>query len=95
MRHYYILNLDPRCSEVFEFIREHKLTCEVHLNRTRFWVPEGSQLTEFLLRYSECVSMVDDTLDLATGNPYKAHNQSNTKTVYSHETTQGYEYPFI
>jgi hypothetical protein len=69
MRHYYILNQDPRLKEVFEFITAHTLTCQVHLMRTRFWVPEGSQLTEFLLRFSECVNLVDDTVDLATGRP--------------------------
>jgi hypothetical protein len=67
MRQYYILNLDPRALELFEFIRDHNLTVEVHLNRTRFWVPEGSQLTEFLLRFSDCCEYVDPTLDLATG----------------------------
>jgi hypothetical protein len=69
MRQYYILNQDPRASQVFEFIKAHKLTVEVHLNRTRFWVPQGAVLTELLLRFSECVSLVDDTVDLATGRP--------------------------
>ena len=68
-RHYYILNQDPRTREVFEFIRDHKLAVEVHLNRTRFWIPEGTVLTEFLLRYGECVFHVDDSADLATGRP--------------------------
>jgi hypothetical protein len=69
MRHYYIINQDPRAREVFEFIRHHRLTVEVHLMRTRFWVPEGAVLTEFLLRFSECADLVDPTLDLATGFP--------------------------
>ena len=70
MRHYYVLNLDPRAREVFEFIRDHKLACEVHLNRTRFWIPEDSSiLTEFLLRFGDCCPWVDGTLDLATGLP--------------------------
>ena len=70
MRHYYILNLDPRAREVFEFIRDHNVTCEVHLNRTRFWVPnEGTVLTEFLLRFHDCCHYVDESLDLATGRP--------------------------
>jgi hypothetical protein len=67
MRHYYILNLDPRALEVFDFIKHHTLRVEVHLNRTRFWVPEGSVLTEFLLRFSACCTHVDPSLDLATG----------------------------
>ena len=62
MRHYYILNLDPRALEVFEFIRTHKLTLEVHLNRTRFLVPEDSSvLTEFLLRFSDCTYHVESS----------------------------------
>ena len=69
MRHYYILNLDPRSREVFEFIRHHQLKVEVHLMRTRFWIPEGAVLTELLLRFSECVHHVDDSLDLITGRP--------------------------
>jgi len=67
MRHYYVLNQDPRCSEVFEFIRHYSLRCEVHLNRTRFWVPEGSVLTEFVLRFNDSCAYVDESLDLATG----------------------------
>ena len=68
MRQYYILTLDPRAAEVFCFIRDHKLTVDVHLNRTRFWVPEDSSvLTEFLLRFTDCCPRVDETVDLATG----------------------------
>ena len=68
MRHYYILNLDPRATEVFEFIRHYSLRCEVHLNRTRFWIEEDtSVLTEFLLRFSESCQLVDTSADLATG----------------------------
>ena len=67
-RQYYILNLDPRATEVFEFIRHYSLRCEVHLNRTRFWIEEdSSQLTEFLLRFSDCCPYVDESADLATG----------------------------
>jgi hypothetical protein len=69
MRHYYILNQDPRAEQVFEFIRDHRLAVSVHLNRTRFWVPTGTVLTEFLLRFGECARLVDPTLDLATGLP--------------------------
>jgi len=67
MPQYYILNQDARDQEVFDFIREHQLALEVHLNRTRFWVPEGAVLTEFLLRFADTCPYVDPTLDLATG----------------------------
>jgi hypothetical protein len=42
---------------------------ELHLARVRFWVPEGQLLTEFLLNFAECCSLVDPSLDLATGLP--------------------------
>jgi hypothetical protein len=69
MRQYYILNQDSRALAVFKFIKHHKLTVEVHANRTRFSVPEGPLLTNFLLRFADSCSMVDPTLDLATGLP--------------------------
>jgi hypothetical protein len=70
MRQYYILTLDPRAAEVFNFIRDHNLTLEVHLNRTRFWIPEDSSvLTEFVLRFSDCCPYVDTSADMATGLP--------------------------
>ena len=68
MRHYYVLNQDPRAVEVFEFIKTHGLTVEVHLNRTRFWIAEESSiLTEFVLRFTDCCTHVDDTVDLISG----------------------------
>jgi hypothetical protein len=71
MRQYYILTLDPRRCEVFEFIDYHNLRFEAHLNRTRFWIEEGSStLTEFLLRFSDCCPYVDETVDLVTGRPF-------------------------
>lgn len=63
MKQYYVLTLDPRAGQVFQFIYDHKLDREVHLNRTRFWVPEGPVLTEFLLRFSESCPLVDLSLD--------------------------------
>jgi len=68
-RHYYVLTQNPRCGEVFDFITHHNLRMEIHLNRTRFWVPDGTILTEFLLRFSEACPQVDETMDLKTGLP--------------------------
>jgi len=72
MREYYILTLDPSIGQVFRFIESHQLKFELHLNRTRFWVPDGPVLTEFLLRYADCCPRVDPKLDLATGLPIGA-----------------------
>lgn len=69
MRQYYVLNLDPRAEQVFEFIKTHSLRVEVHLNRTRFWVPLGILHTQFVMQFSESCPIVDESLDLATGFP--------------------------
>jgi hypothetical protein len=69
MREYYVLNQNPRSAEVIAWVQHHKLAVEVHLNRTRFWVPNSYLLTEFLLRFADCCVEVDTTLDLATGLP--------------------------
>ena len=66
---YYILNRDPRAGELFEFIAQHSLQCEVHLNRTRFWVPEGSVFTEFALRFSQSCPAVNPHTNLGSGLP--------------------------
>lgn len=68
MRHYYVSNSNPSLEDLLEFIRHHKLSVEIHLNRTRFWVPNGTVLTEFLLRFSTVATPVDESVDLITGH---------------------------
>lgn len=75
MRHYYVLTLEPRIAEVFAFIQRHALKYELHLTRTRFWIPEGQLQTELMLRFSECVGVVDESRDLATGFPIESNRQ--------------------
>jgi hypothetical protein len=58
MQEYYVLTLDPRSWEVCQWIDRNNLTFEAHLNRTRFWVPEGPIMTEFQLRFSQCCGRV-------------------------------------
>jgi hypothetical protein len=66
---HYVLTQDPCAVEVYRFIKLHKLTCQVHLNRTRFWVPIDSPIyTEFALRFADSCPPVDPTLDLVTGH---------------------------
>jgi hypothetical protein len=64
MNQYYILTLDPRAREVFTWLFQHKdlIDLDIHLNRTRFTVPEGSLLTEFLLRFADCCPRVDPSI---------------------------------
>ena len=73
MRHYSIPSLDPQFATVIAWIHRRGVGYELHLARVRFWVPEGQLLTEFLLNFAECCSLVDPSLDLATGLPLTEH----------------------
>jgi len=61
MKQFAVLSSDPDLEQVFEFIQHYDLRCEVHLNRTRFWVPEGAVLTECLLRF-DTIWQIQDLL---------------------------------
>ena len=61
-----LLNQDPKLKDLIEFIQQHELEHEIHLNRTRFWIPEGPVLTEFLLRF-DTYHIVSDLQDPVTG----------------------------
>jgi hypothetical protein len=69
-RQYYVVNQDPRAAEVFAFISQHKLPVEIHLRRTRFWVPtETSIYTEFAMRFSDtCPEVLESPDDHALGH---------------------------
>ena len=54
-RCYAVLTDSPDYLRVMRWVEGQELAIEVHLNRTRFWLPEGLLLTEFLLRYSDAV----------------------------------------
>ena len=66
MPQFAMLNQDPKLRDLLEFIQQHDLKHELHLNRTRFWIPEGPVLTEFLLRFDN-YHVVTDLEDLTTG----------------------------
>jgi hypothetical protein len=66
MLQFALLNQDPKLRDLLEFIQQHVLDHELHLNRTRVWIPEGPILTEFLLRFDSCYPVSADE-DLVTG----------------------------
>ena len=66
MLQFALANQDPKLRNLFTFIQQHALDHEVHLNRTRVWIPQGVILTEFLLRFDTCYPVLDHE-DLATG----------------------------
>jgi hypothetical protein len=54
-RCYAVLSASADYLRVMRWVEGQELSIEVHLNRTRFWIPEGQVLTEFLLRWSDSV----------------------------------------
>ena len=66
MRQYCVYTRDDRFIEVANWLRVNKIKAEVHLNRTRFWVPEGPVLTDFLLRYNDVCPAVPESDDYVT-----------------------------
>jgi hypothetical protein len=60
---YCVYTRDERFLEVAEWITKNNIKFERHLNRTRFWVPDGSVLTEFLLRYTNVCPLVKERTD--------------------------------
>lgn len=59
MKQFCVYTRDSKFREVLSWIEKNKIKFEVHLNRTRFWVPLGSVMTEFLLLYSKTCPMVE------------------------------------
>jgi hypothetical protein len=60
MKQFAVFNSDrTNLERAIEFIQQHALQHELHLNRTRFWVPEGAILTEFYLRFETFQVVVD------------------------------------
>ena len=67
---YYILTGHPDYGPVLDWLGQRHIRCQIHLNRTRFWIPqETSLLTEFALRWAHSCPSVDSDLDLTTGLP--------------------------
>jgi hypothetical protein len=51
---------DEKFLEVAKWITKNNIKCEPHLNRTRFWVPSGPIMTEFLLKYIDICPAVTE-----------------------------------
>jgi hypothetical protein len=62
MKQYCVYTRDTDFGAVLDWLGANSLNYEVHLNRTRFWVPENHMLTDFLLRFCHCCKEVDELL---------------------------------
>ena len=51
MKQYCVYSRDPHFIDVIRWINDNQVQAEVHINRTRFWVPDGVLMTEFLLKW--------------------------------------------
>jgi hypothetical protein len=60
MKQYYVLTRNPQFIEVGKWIDENQIKFEPHLNRTRFWVPDGPITTQFLLKFIHCCPRVEE-----------------------------------
>jgi len=60
MKQYCVYSANENFKDVVLWVQERGLEYEVHLNRTRFWVPKGPMATEFFLRWYHCTSEVID-----------------------------------
>jgi hypothetical protein len=69
LHQFYVLTRDLHYITVGRWIAHNNIQHELHLNRMRFWIPEGPLLTEFLLRWADSCPQVDQSLDLVTGQP--------------------------
>jgi len=67
MIQYCIFTRDPEFVNVANWIREHGIKFEAHLNRTRFWVNEGEEHALLLLTWGHVCTPVYDDEDLVTG----------------------------
>jgi|APGre2960657404_1045060.scaffolds.fasta_scaffold222720_2 hypothetical protein len=53
MIQYCVYTRDDKFLEVASWISTNNIKFEPHLNRTRFWIPDGVLMTEFLLKYGD------------------------------------------
>lgn len=56
---YYVLSQSPQFAPILEWLDLHGEWFEVHLNRTRFTLTQGRTYTEFMLKFSNDVALVE------------------------------------
>ena len=67
---YCVYTRDSHYIEVTDWIKENNIEFEAHLNRIRFWVPEGPKLTWFLVNWAHVCPAVNENEDYVTGRIY-------------------------
>ena len=55
---YYLLTDSLLLLECLQFINQYQFTHSIHLNRVRFWIPQGSLRTQMFLQFGSEVQPV-------------------------------------
>lgn len=61
MKQYCVYTQNPQFLDIARWLTANQVKFEPHLNRTRFWVPEGALLTEFLLKWQDVCPHVPES----------------------------------
>ena len=64
---YCVYTQDSQFREVVKWVIAQGYEIDMHINRTRFWIPKGQKHTEFLLRWGSVCVNVDGEVDHAIG----------------------------
>ena len=60
MKEYAVYTSASELLEVIEFVKQHQLPVEYHINRIRVQFTHSTAIhTEFLLRFSACASLIE------------------------------------
>lgn len=71
IRQFCVYTQRPEFLSVVTWLKENQIKYEAHLNRTRFWIPQGPAMTEFLLRWYEICPQVMSDEDYQLGYSIK------------------------
>ena len=58
---------DSQFREVVKWVIARGYEMDMHINRTRFWIPAGREHVEFILRWGAVCTNVDHETDHAVG----------------------------
>ena len=71
MRQFCVYTRDDHFVEVIRWLKNNNIKFESHINRTRFWIPEGPTLTWFLVTWADVCPEVKENEDYLTGQIYE------------------------
>lgn len=68
IRHYAVYSTDPQFARVLNFLNTYSVQCEVHINRTRFWIDDSRpEWCILLLKFYNSIHDVSEEENHALG----------------------------